>query len=57
MLWGPEDPVAVSNIARQLADEIPDATLRWLDGFGHYPQLEAPRQTAGALTDWVDSDS
>ena len=42
IVWGPEDPIAVAAMAERLAEARPDATLRWLDGAGHYPQLEAP---------------
>lgn len=42
VLWGPEDPIAVADMARRLSDVRPDASLRWIDGAGHYPQLEDP---------------
>ncbi len=42
IVWGPEDPIAVSAMADRLAETRPDATLRWMDGAGHYPQLETP---------------
>ena len=53
VLWGPRDPVAVPDIARLLAAEIPGARLQWLDGLGHYPQLENPDATASALLDFL----
>ena len=40
LLWGREDPVAVAAIAEKLKDEIPGAELVWLEGVGHYLQLE-----------------
>lgn len=49
ILWGPLDPVAVKAIAEKLAGEIPGARLQWLDGLGHYPQLEDPAAVAGAV--------
>ena len=42
VVWGPEDPIAVAAMATRLAQVRPDTTLRWVDGAGHYPQLEAP---------------
>lgn len=54
VLWGPEDPVAVPGIARALAGEIPGASLCWLGGLGHYPQLEDPEATGAALRDFLD---
>lgn len=42
VLWGDRDPVGVPAIAEKLARELPQATLTWLHGAGHYPMLEAP---------------
>lgn len=49
LLWGRDDPVAVAAIAEKLADEIPGAELVWLEGVGHYPQLEAPAEVAAVI--------
>ena len=49
VIWGRKDPVAVAAIAEALAAEIPGATLRWLEGLGHYPQLEDPPAVVAAL--------
>lgn len=48
VLWGDRDPVGVPAIAERLARELPDATLSWLQGVGHYPMLEAPDAFADA---------
>ena len=53
VLWGRRDPVAVAAIGRKLADEIPDATLTWLEDAGHYPMLEAPTAWADAALDFL----
>lgn len=53
VLWGREDPVAVAAIAEALAGEIPGARLRWLEGVGHYPMLEAPGPFADALVGFL----
>ncbi len=42
IVWGPEDPVAVADMAPRLQRARPDATLRWVEGAGHYPQIEDP---------------
>ena len=47
--WGPEDPIAVAPMATRLQEARPDATLRWIDGAGHYPQLEEPRSYLEAV--------
>ncbi|MDB4987689.1 MAG: hypothetical protein JWN04_2867 [Myxococcaceae bacterium] len=54
LLWGSRDPTAVFEIAERLADEIPGAELTRLSKVGHYPQLEAPDETAVAITKWLD---
>lgn len=51
ILWGRRDPIALPAVARQLASEIPDARLTWLEELGHYPMLEDPeRWSQGALS-------
>jgi pimeloyl-ACP methyl ester carboxylesterase len=54
IVWGTEDPIAVSAMATRLQGVRPDAALTWLEGIGHYPMLEAPGAfldaVSGALT-------
>ncbi len=49
VIWGREDPIAVYAIAEKLCRHNKSADLLTLDGIGHYPQLEAPEQVAGAF--------
>lgn len=49
IVWGAEDPIAVSAMAERLSAARPDAGLRVLDGVGHYPMLEAPDRFAEAV--------
>jgi len=55
IVWGTDDPIAVPAMATRLKERRPGASLRWLDGVGHFPMLEAPDEfVAGveaALTD------
>jgi len=51
LIWGRKDPIAVHAIAEKLKDQNPGITLKSLDDFGHYPQLEAPEQVAALLLD------
>jgi pimeloyl-ACP methyl ester carboxylesterase len=53
LLWGREDPVAVAAIAEKLKDEIPGAELVWLEGVGHYLQLEAPAEVAAVINQFL----
>lgn len=41
--WGPEDPIARAPMAERLTEVCPDAPLHWIEGAGHYPQLEDPQ--------------
>jgi pimeloyl-ACP methyl ester carboxylesterase len=54
ILWGTRDPVAVLAIAEKLARDTPGATLRKLEGVGHYPQLEAPEQVAEQVEKFLE---
>jgi pimeloyl-ACP methyl ester carboxylesterase len=49
VVWGDQDPIAVVAMAHRLAERRPDATLRVLDGVGHYPMLEAPQRFGEAV--------
>jgi pimeloyl-ACP methyl ester carboxylesterase len=54
IVWGDEDPIAVVAMAHQLAGRRPDATLRILEGVGHYPMLEAPERFGAAVLAGLD---
>jgi pimeloyl-ACP methyl ester carboxylesterase len=47
--WGERDPVAVMEIARALAREIPGARFETWPDLGHYPQVEAPERVAATV--------
>lgn len=49
VIWGPEDPIAVAAMADRLVAARPDANLTWIDGAGHYPQIEAPAAWLAAV--------
>lgn len=49
IVWGPEDPIAIADMATRLRQARPDATLSWVDGAGHYPQLEEPDAYVAAV--------
>lgn len=51
VLWGPEDPIAVAAMAERIHAVRPDSTLTWIDGAGHYPQIEEPDAYLAALRD------
>lgn len=49
VVWGPEDPIAGAAMADRLVHARPDAGLTWIDGAGHYPQIEAPEAFLAAV--------
>lgn len=49
VVWGVDDPIAVTAMSHQLVAARPDATLTLLDGVGHYPVLEAPERFVAAV--------
>jgi pimeloyl-ACP methyl ester carboxylesterase len=55
IVWGTEDPIAVTEMATRIAEKRPDATLDLLEGFGHYPMLEAPGHFLAAVTKAIAS--
>jgi len=54
IVWGPEDPIAVAEMAPTLQAARPDATLTWIDGAGHYPQIEDPSAWTAAVLAALD---
>lgn len=56
LIWGKEDTVTPPEHAEELAELVPGAGIKMLDGVGHVPHIEAPKafQTAliGALRDF-----
>ncbi|MYW20960.1 alpha/beta fold hydrolase [Streptomyces sp. SID2955] len=48
-VWGPEDPVSGAHVLDRLRLRRPRAAFAVLAGVGHYPQVEAPEETAEAL--------
>lgn len=48
--WGTEDPWIPVAKAKELADLVPGARLRLIEGAGHLVQEDAPAELAGELT-------
>jgi pimeloyl-ACP methyl ester carboxylesterase len=55
VVWGSEDPIAVTAMTARLVERRPDATVRLLAGIGHYPMLEAPESFVAAVELLLDS--
>ncbi|WP_281299728.1 MULTISPECIES: alpha/beta hydrolase [unclassified Iodidimonas] len=51
-VYGPQDPVSGTAMARRFAQIVPDADIVALPGIGHYPQVEAPEAVRTAFADF-----
>ena len=54
LVAGMEDPVAPMDMARQLADRLPNARLEVLPDVAHWMMLESPRRCVELLVEHVD---
>jgi hypothetical protein len=54
VLHGGADAMAPLANAHLLAERIPDAELKIIEGAGHAFALERPQESYDALTDWLD---
>ena len=53
---GAQDRLVPMSAIRQLGRLRPDWTVEVLDDVGHVPQIEAPRETAALIRDWLAGD-
>ena len=54
LIWGTEDPIAVSEMASRFAARRPDARIDLLEGVGHYLMLEDPERFVSLTTRFLD---
>lgn len=55
LVHGDRDRLVPVAVARAAARANPGWSVRVLPGLGHLPMLEAPGQTAGLITSWLES--
>jgi pimeloyl-ACP methyl ester carboxylesterase len=53
LLWGREDVVSRPEFADRLMRDLPDARVRWFAHCGHFPMLEAARESDAALLQFL----
>ena len=53
ILWGRHDRILGLKDATVLAQTIPQAKLKWIEGAGHVPHLEQPEITAEMIVDFI----
>jgi pimeloyl-ACP methyl ester carboxylesterase len=49
--WGRQDRVCLPRQAARVVHAFPDARLHWFERCGHFPQWDAPRETARLILD------
>lgn len=49
LIWGEEDPIAVTAMPELMASLRPSTSVTMLPGVGHWPAIEAPEQLADAV--------
>jgi pimeloyl-ACP methyl ester carboxylesterase len=54
IVWGPEDPIAVPEMADRLHAAHPGSTRVWLPGAGHYPMVEDPDAFLAAVVPFLE---
>ena len=53
IVWGGDDPIIPVEHGRAAHEAMPGSRLEILDGVGHFPQLERPREFAALLADFI----
>lgn len=49
--WGRQDRICLPRQAARVMRAFPDAQLHWFERCGHFPQLDAPRETERLILD------
>mgnify|MGYP006267241761 CR=1 FL=1 len=52
LINGPEDPVSGRHLAEHFLNLTPTADIVYIDGVGHYPQMEAPAEVVHHVLDF-----
>ena len=53
LIWGKQDNVTPPEVAIEFNEELPDASLFWIDKCGHAPMMEHPETFNELLNDWL----
>ena len=53
LIWGKQDSVTPPEVAIEFEQELPDATLYWIDKCGHAPMMEHPELFNEILFKWL----
>jgi haloacetate dehalogenase len=53
VVWGEKDPVSPMQNARWMMEDLEGVNLVTIPGVGHFPQEEAPEETARLIVEWL----
>lgn len=53
LIHGQQDGVVAADHSREAAEVLPQATVRWIDGCGHFPQIEHAEIVNSWLTEFL----
>jgi len=53
LIWGKQDNVTPPEVAIEFEEELPDASLFWIDKCGHAPMMEHPELFNEILYKWL----
>ena len=56
VIWGEADPVSPMQNARWMMEDLEGVDLVTIPGVGHFPQEEAPEETARLIREWLLED-
>uniref|UniRef100_A0A831XEH0 Alpha/beta hydrolase n=1 Tax=Geobacter metallireducens TaxID=28232 RepID=A0A831XEH0_GEOME len=56
IIWGSEDRIVGIGQGKRLAGEMPAARLTVIEGCGHNPHEERPRETAAAIREFLEKE-
>ncbi len=57
VIWGDEDKLLHVGNAQVINKNVPNSAMLIMEGYGHMPMLEAPKQSAKAFVDFIQSQS
>lgn len=57
IVWGKEDRIVRIDQGKRLIEEMPDARLAVVEGCGHNPHEERPRDTLGAIMEFLETEA
>lgn len=55
LIWGKQDGVTPPEVAIEFEQELPNATLYWIDKCGHAPMMEHPETFNELLEAWLEA--